>query len=526
MPVNRSVLPRILTIALLATACGDDETAAGATGGAGGSGAAGGHGGAAGGSSGAGGAGGAAAHGGAGGGTAGASGAGGASCTPGEPAYAFESRFEAAASSVDTGGQIWRHVAILDLVARIDGLTARIENDTLQPAPGDVVAELDFFLRFDPENGNQPIGLSTTPPPLQSSYDELATDKNLIDKLAGNDAATDHEDWDDGSSFVGWPGAASPTALVDAWFGEIEANAIAHANAPRTGPGGVALPVHVTDAGLDLKQLVQKFLTGAIAYSQGTDDYLDDDVDGKGLRSPNTRDGDSAYTVLEHAWDEAFGYFGAALDYPEYSDDEIAGSGGRPDWKGYHDTDCDGTIDLLREYNFGHSTNAAKRDLGSQAPTDYTADAFQAFHEGRTIIAAAGETLAPAEADALAEQRDQAVLAWERAIAASVVHYVNEVLVDIGKIGGTDYDYLDHVKHWGELKGFALVLQFNPDKRLSDADFSALHGALGQAPVLEADGAAALAAYADSLRAARTILGDAYDFDPANLGDADGAGGW
>ena len=30
-------------------------------------------------------------------------------------------------------------------------------------------------------------------------------------------------------------------------------------------------------------------------------------------------------TAMEHAWDEAFGYFGAARDYSRYTDEQLAG---------------------------------------------------------------------------------------------------------------------------------------------------------------------------------------------------------
>ena len=350
-----------LALGLVVAGCGDDEAAGGGAGGDAGSAASGGS-----------------------AAMAGSGGSGGTCVDP--PAYAFVSRFDSAKSSVSRGGQIWRHSAIVDLTNRIGGLTERIDKNELVPAPGNVVAELDFFLRFKPENGNQPVGLTTEPPVAQSTYDDISTDKDLIGKLAGNDDATDHKDWDDGSSFAGWPSAASPQALVDDWFKQIEANAIAHANAPRM-LNGEAIPVHVTDAGVDLQQLVQKFLTGAIPYSQGTDDYLDDDVDGKGLKAENAQDADKSYTKLEHAWDEGFGYFGAAYNYDAYSDEEIAGKGGRdPFAQGYQDKNCDGAIDLKGEFNFGHSVNAAKRDLGSHgnAQTDLTSDAFSAFVAGRT----------------------------------------------------------------------------------------------------------------------------------------------
>ncbi|MCA9625143.1 MAG: hypothetical protein KC731_39235, partial [Myxococcales bacterium] len=52
----------------------------------------------------------------------------------------------------------------------------------------------------------------------------------------------------------------------------------------QTGPAmepGTTMPipqVYVTTTGIDLQQLIQKFLLMGVAYSQGADDYLDDDV--------------------------------------------------------------------------------------------------------------------------------------------------------------------------------------------------------------------------------------------------------
>ena len=36
----------------------------------------------------------------------------------------------------------------------------------------------------------------------------------------------------------------------------------------------------------------------------------------------------------------------------------------------------------------------------------------------------------------------------------------------MAKLGTDEYDFYAHAKHWGELKGFALGLQFNPDSPL------------------------------------------------------------
>ncbi len=448
----------------------------------------------------------------------------------------YEFRDASGVDTVDYAGQTMRHVLILDLTSAIAGLTEAIDAGRMQPAEGKMVEALDYYLRFDSDrSGDDPIAMRTTPSSLQERYRDIAVDKNLIDKLAGNDSATDHEDWH--VAFRGWDDASmmqhggsldSPEGFVSALFETIEANAMAHASgATRTAPGSSEpLPVHVTASGIDLAQLTQKFLLGAVAMSQGLDDYLDDDVAGKGLLSSNELEADAAHSELAHAWDEAFGYFGAARDYGDYSDDEIAGAGGREDWRGSHDTNGDGRIDLRSETSFGASTNAGKRDRGAVVATDFSGEAWTAFLTGRAIIA---RTEGPLSADDLAElrvHRDAIALAWEGAYAATMVHYINEVLVDMTHFGTGEYSFVDHAKHFSELKGFALGLQFNPRSPLGAADFVRLHELLGDSPMLSDASELDRAGYRDRLIEARTLIGATYGFDPANLGDQHGAHGW
>lgn len=456
------------------------------------------------------------------GGEGGAGGAGGGEL----PAtYAFESRFEAGASSVSYSGQTLRHALIADLTAHVLGLTAAIDGGDFVPAEGDVIAALSFYFDFDYDvGGSLEHRLSTTPAPKQGTYDAISTNKNIVEKLAGNDPVGQHVDWATG--LQGWPaeGVTSPESLVRAWFAEVDALAAARAaGAIPTGPDGAPIgQAYVSATGLDYAQLIQKFLLGAVAFSQGADDYLDDADDGKGLLSSNAAPESGAYTELEHAWDEGFGYFGAAQDYPAYTDDELSAAGGRDGWQGYHDSDGDGAIDLVTEYNWGVAVNAAKRDRGAIEPTDFTAEAWQGFLAGRALIASVDGELNSAQLDALKAHRDQAVLAWEKAIAATAVHYINDVLQDMN--AGDGYVFLDHAKHWGELKGFALSLQFNPRSPVDDADFAMLHQLIGTAPALPGD--PGFEQYKADLVAARAILGAAYGFAAQNLGDSNGEGGW
>jgi len=437
--------------------------------------------------------------------------------------YEFESRFVPGNTSVSHSGQTLRHVLIADMTTYLGTLTEQIDTGAISPSVGDTQAALNFYYQFDDTGSASGHLLATTPLPMQAIYADIATGKNLREKIAGRDSGgeKDHKDWD-GGGFAGWP-SASPDALLQEWFVMLDDLAAKRAlnNVPLDPRGSPITKVYLTPAGQDLRQLTQKFLLGAVVYAQATDDYLDE-----GLAADNTSAvNGKSYTALEHGFDEAYGYFGAARHYGNFTDDEIAGRGGREAYaSGYHDRDGDGAIDLGKEYNFGIAQNAAKRDLGSNdgAKTDFSGELFSAFLEGRQIIASG--PLDSAGIATLSKARDAISQGWEDVLAATCVHYINDTLRDMATFGTDDYSFEDHAKHWSELKGFALSLQFNPRKRITDEAFATLHGLIRNAPSLPGDGDSTT--YAQGLRDARQILVQFYDIAPENIGDENGIGGW
>ena len=71
------------------------------------------------------------------------------------------------------------------------------------------------------------------------------------------------------------------------------------------------------------------------------------------------------------------------------------------------------------------------------AATDYSQTAIDAFLRGRAIIHAAGDTLTESELADLEAERDALAGAWERAVAATVVHYLlrtRDVIRDEGEV--------------------------------------------------------------------------------------------
>ena len=443
--------------------------------------------------------------------------------------YMYDSAFSADASSVSYSGQTARQMLISAMKAELGNLTEDVGNaDTVR-------ARLNFYMTGDgvddtPHGFTLKGGEPVRPGP---TYGDVSAGKNLGSKTAGQDKAEHVQ----GGEFFGWDAldaGAVPIDLVNHYIERVVTEAT-DGTAPQisTVTGDVALDVVYVDAhGRDYQQLMQKFLGGAVAFSQGTADYLSTDwhqyltqIDGKD------------YTGAEHKFDEAFGYYGAARDINEYTDDEAAAKGGRGGWgNGYHDTDGDGVIDLRAEFVFGHAQNCAKRDRGNEV-TDFSKEAMDAFLLGRQIVgiaSAAGSLSAAAEA-ALNEQIKIASVTWEKCIAATVVHYINDVMGDMDSFQDGSFadlaNFKNLAKHWGEMKGFALGLQFSPFSPFRDGSVSGITvdslkevlSLMGDAPVL-ADGSQggvvpsgsasdAVMDYRDALLQARDILEQAYGFD-------------
>ncbi len=448
--------------------------------------------------------------------------------------YVFNGKFDSSKSSVAYSGQTLRQVLIKDLSTYIRSLTTKIDTAVITPGVGDTLSALNFYYEFDSTtSGSNSFSFSTTPAIKQANFSEISTLKNLKEKFAGNDLVGQYKDWTidfkgwDDSGVTGVAGSVtSPEELLNSFFTKLD-QIIADraAGNPQLDPDGVAITsAQVTSNGLNLQELIDKLLLGAVAYSQAIDDYLDDDLDGKGINSNNiAQEGTSNYTALEHAWDEAFGYFGCSLDFQNYTDAELAATNGN-----YKDSNNDGAIDLGTEYIYSLASYGNKRDLASNvdAPTDFTKQIFDAFLKGRALINGVDGALSTDQMTELKKQRTVIANTWEKIIAATMVRYLNGVIVHMGNIGTSTYSFTGHATQWSELKGFALCLQFNSKKLISQANFELIHEKLGVQPVIATDGAVKLAEYKILLLEVRKILKDTYNFSEKNIGDDNGLSGW
>lgn len=450
--------------------------------------------------------------------------------------------------TVSYTGQIKRHILIEDMVDTMASLVEGGVPTGEAPNP-DVVGALNFFFRFD---GATSDSLESTYAIAEENllpggeptftYGAVSSGKSLVEKIAGGDGegAGETTRLIDGE-FFGWSEGLEldplPVDLVDYFFSQLENEATDNVTPMiPVGDTTVALNTVTVDAyGRDYRQLIQKFLLGAVTFSQATNDYLQTD-----FASTLARVDGEAYSTAEHHWDEGFGYFGAARNYNDYTDDEIAAAGGRVEYSGsYHDTNGDGLIDVRSEVNLGNSTNCGKRDRATASnpnPTNFSKEAFDAFLIGREILknaSASGELTAAAQA-ALDTQIEIAALSWEKCIAATVIHYINDTIGDMENFDTVNNSFADLenftnlAKHWSEMKGFALGLQFSPVSPFREStsatnDLREVLSLMGDAPVL-ADGtqagvdfAGGVDAYEADLLEAREILEEAYDFDTTNV---------
>jgi len=463
----------------------------------------------------------------------------GDACDPLPLQYVFTDG--AGADTVSYTGQTKRQILIADMVDTINSL---VEDPTR-----DVEADLNFFFRYDSAASDTLVSsFDADGEPLlpndgtgNMTYGSISSGKDLVGKIAGGDGAGGGETSRlIGGEFFGWGGGDAdplPVEFVDYLFAQLNAEATNNVT-PQipTAVGDVALDTVTVDAmGIDYRQMIQKFLLSAVNLSQALNDYFQTDFAGMLVLA----DG-KAYTEAEHDWDESFGYFGAARNYNDYTDEEIKGAGGRPEFaNGYNDANGDGLIDIRSEFNFGASTNCAKRDLGSAGrtnPTDFTKTAFDAYLLGREVLknaAAAGELSADAQA-VLDTQIQTASHAFEMCIAATVVHYINDTLGDMASfdtVNGTFADlanFKNLAKHWAEMKGFAFAMQFSPaspfrDNETATDNLRQVYTLMGDYPVL-ADGtqggvafAGGVAQYESDLLAARDIIEATYGFDNENV---------
>ncbi|WP_419414134.1 DUF4856 domain-containing protein [Pontibacter sp. JAM-7] len=335
-----------------------------------------------------------------------------------------------ATDSVAYQGQVARqvlHTSLKKLARSSDGDNAKPLSQLMQNYYAGGKAGLDII---DPTSRE---GF----PLHEQTVDDLSKNKNLSDKAYKG-------------LVTGWPGNLTGDEVLQQLL----------KNAAQTPEGYDRLN------GYDYSQLVSKFTMGAVFYHQAVANYLDKKLAADVKPNDKAYKKGVAYTGKEHIWDEAFGYFGAPAHTLNLTAEQVYAIGKqKPAAFAVADANGDGKVSLYNEMAFGHAVYAAGSDRSGKS--QYLHTITQAFVDGRKLITAAnGQALT-------AEQRNQLqgyarVIAsnWEKVIAEAVFKYAGEVYEDLEKLdlvietnGDAGKLFRNYVKHWGELKGFALALQ-------------------------------------------------------------------
>ncbi|MGB7391307.1 DUF4856 domain-containing protein [Marinomonas sp.] len=328
-----------------------------------------------------------------------------------------------ASSSVSYGGQIARHALHNSLKkASKSGDLALMESYFSSKAEGlsilDPVSKKGFAIK-------------------QSSIGELSKGKDLKSSAYPG-------------TITGWPGNLTGPEVLQQMV----------TNAANT-KGGYD-PVN----GYDYTQLISKFTMGAVFYNKAVNDYLDEKLEADVKPNDKPYSKGAPYTGKEHVWDEAFGYFGAPINGLELTPKEVVQIVKlNPDYFAKADANKDGVVDLKTEMAFAHAYYAASIDASGK--TDYFHTILQAFYDGRSVIQdAKGKVLSAAQREELKGYAKVIGVAWQQVIAEAAFKYAGSVYADLEKIaiieesnGDVKKAYRNYVKHWGELKGFALSLQ-------------------------------------------------------------------
>jgi len=390
-------------------------------------------------------------------------------------------------SSVSYAGQMARHVLRESVKAAVKS------PDT---SGYEVIGELNGYIK----NENNVIDDAPIKAPVTKGdfiikemvNNELGTGRNLSGKMfdpaKSGDPISGVAEADAGKT-LGAPNGITAAELVELW--------VNHVGADQAGSLDGEPDNYDLVNGYDYSQLLPKFLMGSVFYYQTVNHYLDEN-----LVEPGTRDNDqpysegAIYTGKEHSWDEGFGYFGAAAHYGDLSAEEnyeinkMGKSISGAEALALADKDGDGKVSLYTEYNSGPAYYAASFDRDGKST--YGPDIMDAFLKGRTMITNAVDEEGHARKLTDQERSDLTALAaviqrnWETVIAEAVFKYAGVSFEQIEALeAGTTTDPKEYYKVWGELKGFMLSLQYGgPNSIIDKANFEDIDNLIGLGPVM------------------------------------------
>ncbi len=182
--------------------------------------------------------------------------------------------------------------------------------------------------------------------------------------------------------------------------------------------------------GVELTQIIEKGLMGAIFYYQATSVYLNDSKIGPNVDNTIAKEGQG--TDMEHHWDEAFGYYGVPVDFP---------------------TNLTG-IRFFGKYGNDRNALVKTNDIMKNG-----------FIKGRAAISAK-------DMDGKVAARDVVRTEWEKVVAATAIHYLNKGKANIADDALRNHELSEAIAFIGSLK-------YNERKKITDAQITSILNEIG-----------------------------------------------
>ncbi len=225
-------------------------------------------------------------------------------------------------------------------------------------------------------------------------------------------------------------------SLIESWMDSLAENSTHFSQSASNGQAGTLMvegSLHLfSSKGVEYAEKIEKALMGAVQMYQALNVYFGSskmDVDNSSAVDPANG---LYYTIMEHSWDEAFGYFGVQSNFPQVVPQDL--------WGEY----CNN-----------------QNSWGSNAAI------MNNFLKGRAAIS--NKVLADRDG-AIVEIRN----AWEKISAYQAMDYLNEAIVNIGNTG-----LFFHALT--EANGFVTNLKYAPEetRNVTQSELSAILNKFG-----------------------------------------------
>ncbi len=199
--------------------------------------------------------------------------------------------------------------------------------------------------------------------------------------------------------------------------------------------------------GYDYQALIIGYLSVVMPFDQVSNHLLSTN----NLGASNARDDSTTpYTLLEHNWDLAFGYFGTSTSAKIKSLDAITNG-------------QENSVSHINYYVFDFAAETAQRDLQSTLrEANFSQSLIELFLDGRTTISL-NEThdSFSNQSTLITNYAADILYHWERALAATLIYHTKNTITN--RYSADEYNY-----HWAMMTIYAQAIAIYPNSAITD----------------------------------------------------------